>query len=96
MPKIVFRCNTKASYFAYPPPLEDKKKVEVEKVEVAVLSTTNKKKGGEKKKEQGFVLNFREINNFSLKNQKKWKSMSLRTRHILMIRRSRMKGLIFL
>uniref|UniRef100_A0A914L2N8 26S proteasome regulatory subunit RPN2 C-terminal domain-containing protein n=1 Tax=Meloidogyne incognita TaxID=6306 RepID=A0A914L2N8_MELIC len=52
MPKIVFRCNTKASYFAYPPPLEDKKK-EVEKVEVAVLSTTNKKKGGEKKKEQG-------------------------------------------
>uniref|UniRef100_A0A914KYK3 26S proteasome regulatory subunit RPN2 C-terminal domain-containing protein n=1 Tax=Meloidogyne incognita TaxID=6306 RepID=A0A914KYK3_MELIC len=52
MPKIVFRCNTKASYFAYPPPLEDKKKVEVEKVEVAVLSTTNKKKGGEKKKEQ--------------------------------------------
>lgn len=54
MPKIDFRCNAKASYFAYPPPLEDKKKVEAEKVEVAVLSTTNKKKGAaeKKKKEQ--------------------------------------------
>ena len=58
MPKIDFRCNAKASYFAYPPPLEDKKKVETEKVEVAVLSTTNKKKGGSerKKKEQGLIF----------------------------------------
>lgn len=44
MPKTEFRCNAKPSLFAYPPPLEDKKAQEVEKVDVAILSITNKKK----------------------------------------------------
>ncbi|CAI4224018.1 unnamed protein product [Auanema sp. JU1783] len=44
MPKMEFKCNAKASMFAYPPILESKKKEEQEKVETAVLSITNKKK----------------------------------------------------
>lgn len=32
MPKIEFKCNARASLFAYPPPLESKKKEEHEKV----------------------------------------------------------------
>uniref|UniRef100_A0AAF5RTU5 26S proteasome non-ATPase regulatory subunit 1 n=2 Tax=Wuchereria bancrofti TaxID=6293 RepID=A0AAF5RTU5_WUCBA len=44
MPKTEFRCNAKPSTFAYPPPLEEKKKEENEKVETAVLSVTHKKK----------------------------------------------------
>lgn len=46
MPKTEFRSNAKASMFAYPPALEEKKKEETEKVETAVLSITNKKKQG--------------------------------------------------
>ncbi|MFH4977830.1 hypothetical protein AB6A40_004539 [Gnathostoma spinigerum] len=61
MPKTEFRCNAKPSVFAYPPPLEEKKKEENEKVETAILSITNKKKmsvmerkdkKGEKEKEK--------------------------------------------
>uniref|UniRef100_A0AC34GYE8 26S proteasome regulatory subunit RPN2 C-terminal domain-containing protein n=1 Tax=Panagrolaimus sp. ES5 TaxID=591445 RepID=A0AC34GYE8_9BILA len=52
MPKIEFRCNAKPSLFAYPPPLEEKKKEEAEKVESAVLSITNKKKQQLKEKEK--------------------------------------------
>jgi 26S proteasome regulatory subunit N2 len=44
MPKTEFRCNARPSLFAYPPPLEEKKRDENEKVETAVLSITNKKK----------------------------------------------------
>jgi 26S proteasome regulatory subunit N2 len=43
MPKLELRCNAWPSLFAYPPPLEDGKKAETEKVETAVLSTTAKK-----------------------------------------------------
>lgn len=43
MPKMEFRCNAKPSLFAYPPPLEEKKKDEGEKVETAILSITNKR-----------------------------------------------------
>jgi 26S proteasome regulatory subunit N2 len=52
MPKIEFRCNAKPSLFAYPPPLEEKKKEEAEKVESAVLSITNKKRQQLKEKEK--------------------------------------------
>ncbi|KAL6737127.1 hypothetical protein Aduo_010798 [Ancylostoma duodenale] len=48
MPKIEFKCNARASLFAYPPPLESKKKEEHEKVETAVLSITHKKKVAKK------------------------------------------------
>ena len=49
MPKLDFKSSAKPSTFAYPPPLEDKKKETKEKVETAVLSTTVK----QKKKEAG-------------------------------------------
>jgi 26S proteasome regulatory subunit N2 len=62
MPKIEFRCNSKPSLFAYPPPLEEKKKESAGKVETAVLSIANKKKGHvpsiAKKKETGTKLFF--------------------------------------
>jgi len=53
MPKLDFKSSAKPSTFAYPPPLEDKKKETKEKVETAVLSTTvkQKKKEAEKKKD---------------------------------------------
>lgn len=38
MPKIEFRSNARPSMFAYPPPLEEKKREEREKVTTAVLS----------------------------------------------------------
>merc|ERR1712183_838680 len=44
MPKFEFRSNAKPSTFAYPVQLEEKKGKEQEKVETAVLSTTNKHK----------------------------------------------------
>ncbi|EPB76999.1 Proteasome/cyclosome repeat protein [Ancylostoma ceylanicum] len=52
MPKIEFKCNARASLFAYPPPLESKKKEEHEKVETAVLSITHKKKVAKKGAEE--------------------------------------------
>ncbi|KAK6024168.1 Proteasome/cyclosome repeat protein [Ostertagia ostertagi] len=52
MPKIEFKCNARASLFAYPPPLESKKKEEHEKVETAVLSITHKKKPAKKGEEK--------------------------------------------
>uniref|UniRef100_A0A7E4VWK0 RPN2_C domain-containing protein n=2 Tax=Panagrellus redivivus TaxID=6233 RepID=A0A7E4VWK0_PANRE len=52
MPNVEFKCNVKPSLFAYPPPLEEKKKEETEKVETAVLSITNKKKQQLKEKEK--------------------------------------------
>lgn len=52
MPKIEFRCHAKPSHFAYPPPLEEKKKEDSGKVETAVLSITNKKKGLSTKKKE--------------------------------------------
>jgi len=58
MPKIEFRCHAKPSHFAYPPPLEEKKKEDSGKVETAVLSITNKKKGlsTKKKEDSGLVI----------------------------------------
>ena len=50
MPKVEFKSNAKASMFAYPPPLEEKKEKESEKVETAVLSITVKAKRKEKQK----------------------------------------------
>lgn len=38
MPKLEFRSNARPSMFAYPPPLEEKKREEREKVTTAVLS----------------------------------------------------------
>uniref|UniRef100_A0A158P7U3 26S proteasome non-ATPase regulatory subunit 1 n=1 Tax=Angiostrongylus cantonensis TaxID=6313 RepID=A0A158P7U3_ANGCA len=52
MPKVEFKCNARASLFAYPPPLESKKKEEHEKVETAVLSITHKKKMAKKGEEK--------------------------------------------
>ncbi|KAL3108381.1 hypothetical protein niasHT_015303 [Heterodera trifolii] len=51
MPKMDFRCNAKQSMFAYPQPIEEKRKEGMEKVETAVLSTTKKKPTLEKKAE---------------------------------------------
>lgn len=44
MPKMDFRSNAKPSTYAYPPPLEEKKEKEREKVTTAVLSITAKHK----------------------------------------------------
>lgn len=54
MPKVEFKSNAKPSVFAYPPPLEEKKDRNKEKVETAVLSITakqQKRKEVEKKKD---------------------------------------------
>lgn len=54
MPKMEFRSNAKPSTYAYPPPLEEKKEREREKVTTAVLSITAKyrKKEVEKKERE--------------------------------------------
>lgn len=55
MPKIEFKSSARPSVFAYPPPLEEKKDKNKEKVETAVLSITakqQKKKEAEKKKDE--------------------------------------------
>lgn len=51
-----FRCNAKQSLFAYPPPMEERRKDEQEKVETAVLSISKKKLQVEKKKETGKIF----------------------------------------
>jgi 26S proteasome regulatory subunit N2 len=69
MPKIEFRCNSKPSYFAYPPPLEEKKKEENEKVETAILSITNKKKAlasASKKKGETGINFFEHSSDYSI------------------------------
>uniref|UniRef100_A0AC35TPB7 26S proteasome non-ATPase regulatory subunit 1 n=1 Tax=Rhabditophanes sp. KR3021 TaxID=114890 RepID=A0AC35TPB7_9BILA len=45
MPATEFRCNAKVSTFAYPPATVEKKKEDLERVETAILSISNKKKG---------------------------------------------------
>lgn len=54
MPKLEIRSNAKPSTFAYPPPLEEKKDKNKEKVETAVLSITakQKKKEAERKEKE--------------------------------------------
>ncbi|CAD6185231.1 unnamed protein product [Caenorhabditis auriculariae] len=44
MPKMQFKTSVKPALYAYPPPVEPKKKDEGERVETAVLSISNKKK----------------------------------------------------
>jgi len=44
MPVMEFKSNAKPSLFAYPPPMEEKKEKQAEKIETAVLSITNKAK----------------------------------------------------
>merc|ERR1711953_317908 len=53
MPVLQYRSNAKPSTYGYPPPLEEKKKEDKEKVATAVLSITanQKKKEAEKKKD---------------------------------------------
>jgi len=55
MPKMEFKSNAKPSLYAYPPPLEEKKEKESEKITTAVLSITakHKKKEAEKKEKDG-------------------------------------------
>merc|ERR1711936_1555008 len=55
MPVLQYRSNAKPSMYAYPPPLEEKKKEDKEKVATAVLSITakQKKKEAEKNKKEG-------------------------------------------
>jgi 26S proteasome regulatory subunit N2 len=57
MPVINFRSNAKPSTYGYPPPLEEKKKEDREKVATAVLSITakhqKKKRAEQKEKEAG-------------------------------------------
>ena len=55
MPKIQFKSNAKPSTYAYPPMLEEKKSDEKQKVETAVLSTTNKAKRKEIEKKKAEV-----------------------------------------
>lgn len=51
MPKLELRSNAKPSLYAYPAPLEEKKREEREKVTTAVLSIAarQKRRGHEKK-----------------------------------------------
>ena len=51
MPKMEFRCNAKPSTFAYPAPLEEKKREDREKVATAVLSIAARAKRKENKME---------------------------------------------
>jgi 26S proteasome regulatory subunit N2 len=44
MPNVDYISNAPPSVFAYPPALVDKKEEKKEKVETAILSTTNKQK----------------------------------------------------
>jgi len=44
MPVMEFKSNAKPSQYAYPPPMEEKKEKQAEKIETAVLSITNKAK----------------------------------------------------
>merc|ERR1712110_960715 len=55
MPVLGVKSNAKPSTYGYPPPLEEKKKEDKEKVATAVLSITakQKKKEAEKRKEHG-------------------------------------------
>lgn len=55
MPKIEFKSAARPSLYAYPAPLEEKKREEREKVTTAVLSIAarQKRREGEKKKEDG-------------------------------------------
>ena len=50
MPVMEFKSNAKPSQFAYPPPMEEKKEKQVEKIETAVLSITNKAKKRQQEK----------------------------------------------
>lgn len=51
MPKMEFRCNAKPSTFAYPAPLEEKKREDREKVATAVLSIARTKRKDSDKKD---------------------------------------------
>lgn len=55
MPKIEFKSAARPSLYAYPAPLEEKKREEREKVTTAVLSIAarQKRREGEKKKDEG-------------------------------------------
>lgn len=55
MPKIEFKSAARPSLYAYPAPLEEKKREEREKVTTAVLSLAarQKRREGEKKKDEG-------------------------------------------
>merc|ERR1711930_44672 len=55
MPVLGVKSNAKPSTYGYPPPLEEKKKEDKEKVATAVLSITakQKKKNAEKGKKDG-------------------------------------------
>jgi len=44
MPVMEFKSNAKPSQYGYPPPMEEKKEKQAEKVETAILSITNKAK----------------------------------------------------
>ncbi|KAJ3398431.1 proteasome regulatory particle base subunit, partial [Chytridiales sp. JEL 0842] len=50
IPKMEFVSNARPSLFAYPPPLKEEEKKEVEKVKTAVLSTTARAMARQKKK----------------------------------------------
>lgn len=50
MPVLQFKSNAKPSTFAYPPPLEERKKEEKERVATAILSVTAKAKRREAEK----------------------------------------------
>jgi 26S proteasome regulatory subunit N2 len=51
MPRMQFKSNAKPSIYAYPAPLQEKKREIVEKVATAVLSITSKKKKEQEKKD---------------------------------------------
>lgn len=52
MPKMEFRCNAKPSTFAYPAPLEEKKREDREKVATAVLSIAARAKRKESERKE--------------------------------------------
>merc|ERR1712080_573023 len=63
MPVLGVKSNAKPSTYGYPPPLEEKKKEDKEKVATAVLSITakQKKKEADKRKEKAEVVEKMEV-----------------------------------
>merc|ERR1712096_499531 len=77
MPKFEFRSNAKPSTFAYPVQLEEKKGKEQEKVETAVLSTTNKHKQKRGRRRASSAANSKTSNAEAMEVDEKKKSEAM-------------------
>merc|ERR1719354_711316 len=77
MPKFEYRSNAKPSTFAYPVQLEEKKGKEQEKVETAVLSTTNKHKRKRRRRRASSAATSKTSNVESMEVDEKKKSEAM-------------------